>query len=112
MVELSHKSRLPEHIQEDLISQVIAGAIVRTETELVDLDPHTTALYSHKLGELIVSKLTEKEAWLSGEITVGRSDFGCSRIGNRGYGAAGKVPVFGLLKLSGKVQVVIILNTE
>ena len=61
---------------------------------------------------MIVSKLAEKEPWLSGEVEVDESYFGGSRKGKRGRGAAGKVPIFGLLKHGGKVHVVIMLNTK
>ena len=61
---------------------------------------------------MIASKLAEKEPWLSGEVEVDESYFGGSRKGKRGRGAAGKVPVFGLLKRGGKVHVVIIPNTK
>ena len=40
----------------------------------------------------------EGEEIFAGEIEVDESYFGGSRKGNRGRGAAGKVPVFGLLK--------------
>jgi len=47
----------------------------------------------------------------SGEIEVDESYFGAKRIrGKRGRGAAGKTPVFGLLKRDGKVYVEIVLN--
>ena len=37
----------------------------------------------------------------SGEVEVDESYFGSKRKGKRGRGAAGKVPVFGLLKRGG-----------
>ncbi len=40
----------------------------------------------------------ESENLLSGEVEVNESYFGGKRKGRRGRGAAGKVPVFGLLK--------------
>ena len=40
---------------------------------------------------------------VNGEIEVDESYFGGHRKGKRGRGAAGKVPVFGLLKRGGKV---------
>ena len=43
-----------------------------------------------------------------GEIEVEESYFGGQRKGNRGRGAAGKIPVFGLLKRGGKVYTKII----
>ena len=112
MVEHRRKSRLTERVQEDLIRQFVAGATARTAAELVGVNRHTATLYFHKLRELIASKLAEKEPWLSGEIEVDESYFGGSRKGKRGRGAAGKVPVFGLLKRGGKVHVVLIPNTK
>lgn len=44
----------------------------------------------------------------TGEIEVDESYFGGHRKGNRGRGAAGKVPVFGLLKRGGKIYTKII----
>ena len=44
-----------------------------------------------------------KECVESGEIEVDESYFGGKRKGKRGRGAAGKIPVFGLLKRGGKV---------
>ena len=49
---------------------------------------------------------------LSGEIEVDESYFGGHRKGKRGRGAAGKVPVFGLLKRHGKVYVALIANAR
>ncbi len=76
----------------------VAGATARTAADLVGVNRHTATLYFHKLRELIALRLAETEPWLSGEIEVDESYFGGSRKGKRGRGAAGKVPVFGLLK--------------
>ena len=54
----------------------------------------------------------ETPALLSGEIEVDESYFGGVRKGKRGRGAAGKIPVFGLLKRGGKVHAVIIPNAR
>ena len=45
----------------------------------------------------------EKEFSFTGEVEVDESYFGGHRKGHRGRGAAGKVPVFGLLKRKGRV---------
>ena len=45
---------------------------------------------------------------LGGEIEVDESYFGGRRKGKRGRGAAGKIPVFGILKRGGKVYTKII----
>ncbi len=112
MVEKRRKIRLLERFQEDLIRQFVAGTTARTSADLVGVNRHTATLYLHKLRELIAPKLAETEPWLSGEIEVDESFFGGSRKGKRGCGAAGKVPVFGLLKRDGKVHVVIIPNAQ
>ena len=44
----------------------------------------------------------------SGEIEMDESYFGGRRKGNRGRGAAGKVPVFGILERGGKVKVEVV----
>ena len=51
---------------------------------------------------------SESDAVFGGEIEVDESHFGGKRKGKRGRGAAGKVPVFGLLKRKGKVYTKII----
>jgi transposase len=47
---------------------------------------------------------------LSGEIEMDESYFGGRRKGNRGHGAAGKIPVFGILERGGKVRVEVVQN--
>jgi transposase len=56
--------------------------------------------------------IAETPELMAGEIEVDESYFGGHRKGKRGRGAAGKVPVFGLLKRSGKVHVVIVPNAR
>ena len=52
-----------------------------------------------------------KEEKFSGEFELDESYFGAKRIrGKRGRGAAGKTPVFGLLKRDGRVYVEIVKN--
>ncbi len=46
--------------------------------------------------------------FFAGEVEVDESDFGGRRKGKRGRGAAGKIPVFSLLKRGGKVYTKII----
>lgn len=54
----------------------------------------------------------EKASPFSGEVEVDESYFGGVRKGKRGRGAAGKVPVFGLLKRGGKVFTLMIPNAK
>lgn len=48
----------------------------------------------------------------SGEIEMDESYFGGRRKGNRGRGAAGKVPVFGILERGGKVTVEVVPDVK
>jgi len=48
----------------------------------------------------------------SGEIEMDESYFGGRRKGNRGRGAAGKVPVFGILERGGKVKVEVVCDVK
>ena len=62
---------------------------------------------------LRIMQLTENEEKLSGEIEADESYFGAKRIrGKWGRGAAGKTPVFGILKRDGKIYVNIVKNCK
>lgn len=80
----------------------VAEVTARTAADLVGVNYHTAHLFYHKLRELIAYHLDDE--WpFDGEIEVDESYFGGECKGKRGRGAAGKVPVFGLLKRGGKV---------
>ena len=96
------KSRLSQPKQQRLIELFISGSTARTAAALVDVNRNTTAYYFHRLRQLIYQAV-EDETLFSGEIEVDESYFGGRRKGKRGRGAAGKVPVFGILKRGGKV---------
>ena len=65
---------------------------------------NSAAFYFHRLREVVAYEPeAESEAMFGGEIEVDESYFGCRQKGKRGRGAAGKIPVFGLLKHGGKV---------
>jgi transposase len=105
------KSRLSWQQQERLIEHFVAGATARTAAELVGVNKTTAAYYFHRLREIIY-QVTEDETPFSGEIEVDESSFGGKRKGLRGRGAAGKVPVFGLLKRGGKVYAKVIPDAK
>ena len=69
------------------------------------------AYYFHRLRELIHQAIADATPF-AGEIKVDESYFGGHRKGKRGRGAAGKVPVFGLLKRGGKVYAVVIADAK
>ncbi|MDH4320691.1 MAG: IS1595 family transposase [Desulfobulbaceae bacterium] len=105
------KSRLSSAKQNRLIEHFVAGTTARTAAVLVGVNKSTASYYFHRLRELI-SKAIENETLFSGEIEVDESYFGGKRKGKRGRGAAGKVPVFGLLKRGGKVYTKIIPDAK
>lgn len=71
----------------------------------------TASYYFQRLRHLIYDDSDHLEL-LEGEVEVDESYFGGRRKGKRGRGAAGKVPVFGLLKRNGKVFSVMIPDAK
>ena len=109
MVTLRRSSRLKQSIQIELIKYFVAGTTARSAAELSGVSRNTSILFFHKLRETIFACLEAENGVLqSGEIEVDEGYFGGVWKGKRGRGAAGKIPVFGLLKRGGKVHVVII----
>ena len=75
----------------------MAGTTARTAAKLLGVNKTTAAYYYHGLREIVYQAITEATP-LAGETEVDESYSGGRRKGKRGRGAAGKVPVFGLLK--------------
>ncbi len=100
------KSRLSKEKQERLMEHFVAGSTARCASELVIVKT-TAAYFFHRLREIIYHA-TEEEAPFPGEIEVDESYLGGVRKGKRGRGAAGKAPVFGLLKRGGRVYAKVI----
>lgn len=90
----------------------MAGVPARTAAELTGVNRNTAILFFHKLREVIAERLAEEAPFLDGEVEVDESYFGGAHKGKRGRGAAGKVPVFGLLKRGGKVHAVMIPDAK
>ncbi len=105
------KSRLTKSKQNKLMEHFVSGSTARTAAALVGVHRNTAAYYFHRLRQLI-SWSIEDESPLFGEIEVDESYFGGRRKGKRGRGAAGKVPVFGILKRGGRVYTKVIPNTR
>ena len=112
MVTGRRRSRLPTQIQHDLLVQFVAGVPARTAAELVGVNRQTATLFFHKLREVIAAQLALEAPWFFGKVEADESYFGGARKGKRGRGAAGKVPVFGLLKRGGKVHAIMIDDTR
>jgi transposase len=60
----------------------------------------------------IVANNTDSHDLLTGEIELDEAYFGGRRKGNRGRGAAGKVPVFGILERDGIVRVEVVKDVS
>ena len=101
------RSRLSIHKKNRLIELFVALSTARTSAALVDVNTKTAVYYFHRLREIIY-QCDETIEQVSGEIEIDESYFGGTRKGKRGRGAAGKVPVFGLLKRNGKVYAAMI----
>ena len=105
------KSRLSDWKRDRLIEHFVAGTTARAAAELLGVHRNTAALFYTRLRKVIAEEM-EKASLFAGEIEVDESYFGGVRKGKRGRGAAGKVPVFGLLKRGGKVYTVMIPNAR
>ena len=105
------KSRLSKAKQDRLIEHFVSGSTARTAAALVGVHRNTAAYYFQRLRQLI-SQAIEDETPFSGEIEVDESYFGGRRKGKRGRGAAGKVPVFGILKRQGRVYTKIVPDVK
>ena len=100
------KSRLSTAQQSKRIEHFVAGTTARAAGQIVDVQYNTAISFYKRLRELIASK--QESYPLSGEVEADESYFGGHRKGQRGRGAAGKVPVFGLLKRGGRVYTAIV----
>lgn len=89
----------------------MAGVPAWTAADLVDLNRWTAIHFYHRLP-LIIAQQIEEEWAFSGGIKVDESDFGGRRKGKQGRGAAGKVPVFGILQRGGKVYTKVIPDAK
>jgi len=105
------RCRLTEKQQDRLVEFFVGEMTVRTAADLVGVNKITAAYFFHRLREIIAWQLDEASP-LAGEVEVDESYFGGKRKGKRGHGAAGKVPVFGILKRGGKVYTKMIPNAR
>ena len=110
---MMRKSRISKIKQGKLIEHFVAGTTARCAAALVGVHRNTAAYYFQRLRELIAhNRKQEASVAFCGEIEVDESYFGGARKGKRGRGAAGKVPVFGLLKRGGKVYTQIVQDAK
>lgn len=105
------RSKLTKKQRLKMMEHFVAGATARTTAELVGVNKNTAQLFFHRL-RILITKHQKVEMNFSGEVEADESYFGGKRKGKRGRGAAGKVPVFGLLKRGGKVFAEIIPDAK
>ena len=96
--------RLTEKQQDRLVEFFVGEMTACTAADLVGINKTTGAYFFHRLRAIIAWQLDEASP-LAGEVEADESYFGGKRKGKRGRGAAGKVPVFGILKRGGKVWI-------
>lgn len=94
-----------------LCEHFAAGTPARTAADLIGVNKNTAALFYHRLRQIIAEHI-EDDSPLQGEIELDESYFGGIRKGKRGRGAAGKTPVFGILKRGGRVYTTMIPNAQ
>lgn len=79
--------------------------------EFVGLPRYTTRLCYHRLRPIIAQQLEDVSPFV-GPIEVDERYVGGRRKGNRGRGAAGKVPIFGILQRGGRMYSQVIPNAK
>ena len=89
----------------------MAGMPARTAADLVNINRRTGIHFYHRLRTIIAQQIEEEWAF-TGTIEVDESCVGGRRKGKRGRGAAGKVPVFGILQRGGKVYTQVIPDAK
>jgi len=95
-----------------LLEYFVAGTPARTAADLVNVHRNSAVRFFHKLREKIALEQQNRSEQFCGKIELDESYFGGIRKGKRGRGAAGKTPVFGILKRGGKVYTQVINNTK
>ena len=83
---------------------------VRKMAEQMNLAYNTVYHAVRKIRCSILAHASDAKQLMNGEIELDECYFGGRRKGNRGRGAAGKVPVFGILGRHGKVLVSVVPN--
>ena len=106
------RCKLRDSVQRKLLEFFVAEVTARTAADLMGLQVNTAALFYRKIRLIIAEQLEAEASEFSGEIELDESYFGGIRKGKRGRGAAGKVPVFGILKRGGKVYTQIIQRAD
>ena len=96
-----------------MVEFFVLEVTARSACDVLGLQANTSALFYHKLRQVISCHLElAADEMFGGEIELDESYFGGHRKGKRGRGAKGKVAVFGILKRGGKVFVKVVQDTS
>ncbi len=95
------RCKLKDKDQRRLLDFFVLEVTARAAADLMGFQVNTAALFYRKVRMLLVEKLEAEASGFAREIELDESYFGGVRKGKRGRGAAGKVPVFGILKRGG-----------
>lgn len=105
-------SRITSNKRTKLLEFFVGGATARCAAEIAGVNRNTARLFFHRLRVIIAEEQEKLSPFVDGEVEVDESYFGGKRKGKRGRGAAGKIPVFGLLKRGGKVYTQVIPDAK
>jgi transposase len=104
--------KLAKNQQLKLLEHFVAGTPARTAASLIGVHHNSAIRFFHKLRVKIAIKQQNRSEQFCGKIEMDESYFGGVRKGKRGRGAAGKVPVFGILKRGGQVYTQVVEDTK
>jgi len=104
------QAKISQYVQRKILRYFCEDLTALKTAGFLKLNRKTVDLYFNVFRQKILEHLVQ-EAQFSGEVEIDESYFGARRVrGKRGRGAAGKTPVFGILKRDGKVSVTIVKN--
>lgn len=95
------RSRLTHRQSERLLEHFVAGTPARPAAGLVGVNRNTATRFYHRLREIIERRLAQENPFANEVV-----------IDNSGFDAAGKVPVFGLVKRGSRIHAVLLLGGQ
>jgi hypothetical protein len=105
------RSRISEKRFRQLVRLFALDLSASDTARLIGLTTKTVNSIYLKIRKRIAQTCEAESPFVSGEVEADESYFGARRVrGKKGRGAAGKTPVFGLLKRNGRVYTEIVPN--
>ena len=104
-------SRLSAQKIRKIIAAFCEDITATAAAALIKVNRNTINTYFNEIRAKIFAHCLAEGKLAFGEFELDESYFGAHRVrGKRGRGAAGKTPVFGLLKRGGKIFVTVVAN--